>query len=229
MFDTLSLVFFLFAQANGNYLAKFIEFQFHVSASKASLVSGTTRVIGNVVALTISTVVVSYFKPPARSLALYNFVADIVAVGVTISLIFIDCGSSGDLLTSSPSCPTSCTCSPSLTPVCNPVTNETYTSACAAGCSAFNLTGGSMVFSGCSCVGDNPLGGNLSGSLLDGNLDGIDGGNLEGNLGGNLVSGFCPTDCSSSLHYFMLTSFILSLILTMGKVNQDNLSKKIIF
>ena len=86
-----------------------------------------------------------------------------------------------------------------------------------------------MVFSGCSCVGDSPLGGNLSGSLFDGNLDGIDGGNLEGNLGGNLVSGFCPTDCSSSLHYFMLTSFILSLILTMGKVNQDDLSKKIIF
>ena len=43
MFDTLSLVFFLFAHANGNYLAKFIEFQFHVSPSKASLVSGTTR------------------------------------------------------------------------------------------------------------------------------------------------------------------------------------------
>ena len=98
MFDTLSLVFFLFAQANGNYLAKFIEFQFHVSASKASLVSGTTRVIGNVVALTISTVVVSYFKPSARSLALYNFVSDLVAVLVTLSLMFIDCGSS-DLIT----------------------------------------------------------------------------------------------------------------------------------
>merc|ERR1712209_280006 len=101
MFDTLSLVFFLFAHANGNYLAKFIEFQFHVSPSKASLVSGTTRVIGNVIALIISTMVVTYFKPSARSLALYNFVADIVAVGVTISLVFIDCGSSGDLLTPS--------------------------------------------------------------------------------------------------------------------------------
>ena len=101
MFDTLSLVFFLFAHANGNYLAKFIEFQFHVSPSKASLVSGTTRVIGNVVALIISTVVVSYFKPSARSLALYNFVSDLVAVLVTLSLIFVDCGSSEDLLTPS--------------------------------------------------------------------------------------------------------------------------------
>ena len=72
--------------------------------------------IGNVIALIISTMVVSYFKPSARSLALYNFVADIVAVGVTISLIFIDCGSSGDLLTP-PSCMSSCSCAPSLTPV----------------------------------------------------------------------------------------------------------------
>ena len=203
MFDTLSLVFFLFAHANGNYLAKFIEFQFHVSPSKASLVSGTTRVIGNIVALIISTMVVSYFKPSARSLALYNFVADIVAVGVTISLIFIDCGSSGDLLTPQ-SCLNSCSCSPDLTPVCNMATNETYTSACAAGCSVFNAS--SAVFSGCSCAVDNPLGGNLDS-------------NFGGNLGVKLVEGFCPTDCSSNLYYFMLTSFILSLILTMGKVS----------
>ena len=203
MFDTLSLVFFLFAHANGNYLAKFIEFQFHVSPSKASLVSGTTRVIGNVVALIISTMVVSYFKPSARSLALYNFVADIVAVGVTVSLIFIDCGSSGDLLTP-PSCLNTCSCSPSLNPVCNLATNETYTSACAAGCSTFNAS--SAVFSGCSCALDNPLGGNLES-------------NLGGSLGVQLVDGFCPTDCSSNLYYFMLTSFILSLILTMGKVS----------
>ena len=209
MFDTLSLVFFLFAHANGNYLAKFIEFQFHVSPSKASLVSGTTRVIGNVVALIISTVVVSYFKPPARYLALYNFVADIVAVGVTVSLIFIDCGSSGDLLTP-PSCISSCSCSPSLTPVCNLATNETYTSACAAGCSTFNASG-SALFSGCSCVVDH-LGGGGGGEDLGAHA-------LGGNLGVELVDGFCPTDCSTSLYYFMLTSFILSLILTMGKVS----------
>ena len=202
MFDTLSLVFFLFAHANGNYLAKFIEFQFHVSPEKASLVSGTTRVIGNVVALIISTVVVSYFKPSARSLALYNFVADIVAVGVTVSLIFIDCGSSGDLL-SPPSCISSCSCSPSLTPVCNLATNETYTSACAAGCNTFNASG-SDLFSGCSCVLENLTGGENA---------------LGGNLGVELVEGFCPTNCSTSLYYFMLTSFMLSLILTMGKVS----------
>ena len=102
--------------------------------------------------------------------------------------------------------------------MCNTITNETYTSACAAGCTDFNAT--SSVFSGCSCVVGNPLGGNLGGNLA-GNLAGNHGGNFGGNPGGNfvnLVSGFCPTDCSSNLYYFMLTSFILSLILTMGKV-----------
>ena len=82
--------------------------------------------IGNVIALIISTMVVSYFKPSARSLALYNFVADIVAVGVTISLIFIDCGSSGDLLTPS-SCMSSCSCAPSLTPVFYMITTYSIT------------------------------------------------------------------------------------------------------
>ena len=99
IFDTLSMVFFLFSTTNGNYMAKFVEFQFHASPSKASLVSGTTKMIGNIVALSISTMVVTYFKPSARFLALYNFVSDFVAVLVTLSLIFIDCGSSSDLLT----------------------------------------------------------------------------------------------------------------------------------
>ena len=99
IFDTLSMVFFLFSTTNGSYMAKFVEFQFHVSPSKASLVSGTTKMIGNIVAPSISTMVVTNFKPSARSLAWYNFVSDIVAVLVTLSLIFIDCGSSSDLLT----------------------------------------------------------------------------------------------------------------------------------
>ena len=85
-----------------------------------------------------------------------------------------------------------CSCSPSLTPVCNPSTNETYTSGCAAGCNLFNAT--TNLFSGCSCA------------------------DAANGLATNLVAGFCPTDCSSSLFYFMLISFLLSLIMTMGKV-----------
>ena len=85
-----------------------------------------------------------------------------------------------------------CSCSPSLNPVCNLATNETYTSACAAGCNIFNAT--TNLFSGCSCA------------------TGVN------SLSTNLVAGFCPTDCSSSLFYFMLISFLLSLIMTMGKV-----------
>ena len=98
IFDTLSMVFFLFSTTNVSYQAKFVEFQFHVSPSKASIVSGSTKMMGNMLALSISTLVVTYFKPSARSLALYNFVSDLVAVLVTLSLMFIDCGSS-DLIT----------------------------------------------------------------------------------------------------------------------------------
>ena len=79
--------------------------------------------------------------------------------------------------------------------MCNLATNETYTSACAAGCNVFNTT--TNLFSGCSCA------------------TGVD--SLT-STATNLVAGFCPTDCSSSLFYFMLISFMLSLIMTMGKV-----------
>ena len=41
---------------------------------------------------------------------------------------------------------------------------------------------------------------------------------LQMPLVSSLCTGLFPMDCSTSLYYFMLTSFILSLILTMGKV-----------
>ena len=189
MFDTVAMVFVLFSNTNNTYMAKFIEFQFHVTPSQASLVSGSSKMIGHIVALSISTLVVTWFKPSARSLSLYNFVADSLAVIISISMIFIDCPNLGDLQTPA-NCLSSCSCPPTMAPVCHLATMTTFTSACAAGCTSTNAT--LMTFTDCGCAPD-PI--------------------------GALVPGFCPGDCSSSLYYFMSITFILTFIMTLGRVS----------
>ena len=73
-------------------------------------------------------------------------------------------------------------------------TMTTFTSACAAGCSSvINSTiTSATVFSGCSCASS---------------------------LSASLAPGFCPVDCSSGLYYFMLVNFLLTLIMTFGRVS----------
>lgn len=47
--------------------------------------------VGMITALLLSTLVITTCKPSARSLALFNFIADILAVIVGLSFILIDC------------------------------------------------------------------------------------------------------------------------------------------
>ena len=85
-------------------------------------------------ALTISIIVIIWFKPSARALALFNFLADILAMAVTFSFIYIDCDTSG--VSKPESCFDSCGCGKDYKPVCDDATSQTFFSACAAGCSA---------------------------------------------------------------------------------------------
>jgi hypothetical protein len=195
MFDTFAMVFMLFSTTNGSYMAKFIEFQFHVSPSKASLVSGSSKMLGNITALSISTLFVTYFQPSARSLSLYNFLSGIVGVIMNLSMMFIDCSRPVELLSPS-DCSLACACSPALAPVCDLATMRSYTSACFAGCTSSSLITNSTtlvnstIFSLCTCAEKSTT----------------------------LVEGVCPFDCSTSLNYFMLATFTLAVIMTMGRV-----------
>ena len=145
MFDSLAMAFFLFSVTNRSYISKFVEFQFLISPSAASLFSGSSSMIGMIVALGISIVVISWFKPSARSLALFNFLADIISMVVGLAFIFIDCDTSG--VAKPESCFDSCGCGRDYKPVCDEASSQTFFSACAAGCSAMlNST-----FTECSC------------------------------------------------------------------------------
>ena len=145
IFDSLAMSFFLFASSNRSYTSKFVEFQFLTSPAAASLFSGSSSTIGMVSALAVSILVISWFKPSARILAGFNFVADLLAVIIGLSFIFVDCAHSG--ISQPAACLSSCSCSPSYTPVCDLATSQTYFSGCAAGCGAFNGT----AFTDCSC------------------------------------------------------------------------------
>ena len=89
MFDSLAMAFFLLSTANRAYIAKFVEFQFNTSPSAASLFSGSSTMLGAISALAISILVISWFKPSARALALFNVLADVAAVVIGLSFIAV--------------------------------------------------------------------------------------------------------------------------------------------
>ena len=129
MFDSLAMSLFLFSVSNRSYISKFVEFHFLVSPSAASIFSGSSEMIGTVVALAISIAVITCFKPSARALALFNFLLDLLAMAVGLSFIFIDCDTSGVLKPES--CFESCGCGRDYKPVCDEASSQTYFSACA--------------------------------------------------------------------------------------------------
>ncbi|RZF42278.1 hypothetical protein LSTR_LSTR003896 [Laodelphax striatellus] len=64
------------------YLPKYMETQFHVSASEANIVSGAVGLVFSGIGLLASGAAITFFKPPARFLAGWNtFVEVIDAVG----------------------------------------------------------------------------------------------------------------------------------------------------
>ena len=91
IFDSLAMSFWLFGSTNKSYTAKFVEFQFQTSPAAASLFSGSSAMVGMLTALLISIILITWFKPSARLLAGFNFLADILAVVVGVSFIFLSC------------------------------------------------------------------------------------------------------------------------------------------
>ena len=154
IFDSLAMSFWLFGSTNKSYTAKFVEFQFLTSPAAASLLSGSSSMVGTLAALMISVVLISWFKPSARLLAGFNFFADILAVVVGFSFILLDCDHSGVM---SGDCEADCGCSSTYRPVCDLQTSQTFFSACSAGCQSIQ---NSTTFTDCQC--------STSGSLVAG-------------------------------------------------------------
>ena len=186
--DSLAMSFFLFASTNRSYTSKFVEFQFQVSPSEASLFSGSSSMIGMISALAISILVISFFKPPARVLAAYNFFTDILAVIIGLCFIFVDCDHHG--INQPDQCYQDCHCSSVFKPVCDSSTSVTYFSPCSAGCSLSSAYSNmSTIFTDCHCTSS-----------------------------GSVEAGYCQTDCRLPLMVFLITQFVLNLITGLGRI-----------
>lgn len=150
------------------FQTKYLEAQFRQSASKASLVSGTTGFLPKILGVLAGGLLITLCKPGPRTLTTYIFLVELTTVftllyGSTVSgpqyayphtLV-----NAQDQLDLTNPCNDHCNCHRAkYQPVCEPVEMKAYFSPCHAGChnSFKTADGGSTLFTECRCI-DSPL------------------------------------------------------------------------
>lgn len=152
------------------FLPKYLENQFHMSASSTNLISGTFGILVMGVGIFITGVISVKFPLSARKVSLWiAFTALATAVGMFI-LAFLGCpinnfkglqddrsGSFGNSMRFNPVCDTSLTCgcdNKTFAPICGS-DGVNYFSACHAGCSKTSLDQyGRVIYENCVCMSE---------------------------------------------------------------------------
>ncbi|KAH7937628.1 hypothetical protein HPB49_013845 [Dermacentor silvarum] len=197
MWKMATLIFVI--NAIGGYVSmfpKYVENQYRVSASKASLFTGPTKVLAMMVGLFLGGMIIRFWKPRARTIGLLGAFADFINISFLFAGIFLGCSgwqlagtrveSDGRLSLSNP-CNEHCDCPTGrFQPVCHVAQRATYFSPCAAGC--LDRGNGSM---DCSCITE------AMGTDTDAALP-------------NMATGFCDFPCQNL--------FILVSIISLGKL-----------
>lgn len=170
MFNNLASVFYFFGyMPYWIFTPKYIEIQYHQSASVSSLVTGTVALAFSAFGVLLSGLVISKYKPRARYMAGWNVLVGALSVAGMISYIFLGCPASDNNLASldgrtlmefprgdlnaTESCFAQCGCDyVKYSPVCGQ-DGRTYISACHAGCKdQVDEGNGLKVFTQCSCI-----------------------------------------------------------------------------
>lgn len=197
MWKMATLIFVI--NAIGGYVSmfpKYVENQYRVSASKASLFTGPTKVLAMMVGLFLGGMIIRFWKPRARTIGLLGAFADFINISFLFAGIFLGCSgwqlagtrveSDGRLSLTNP-CNEHCDCPTGrFQPVCHVAQRATYFSPCAAGC--LDRGNGSM---DCSCITET------MGTDIDATLP-------------NMATGFCDFPCQNL--------FILVSIISLGKL-----------
>lgn len=158
MWKMATLIFII--NAIGGYVSmfpKYVENQYRVSASKASLFTGPTKVLAMMVGLFLGGMIIRFWKPRARTIGLLGAFADFINISFLFAGIFLGCSgwqlagthvdTDGRLSLSNP-CNEHCDCPTGrFQPICHVDQLATYFSPCAAGC--LDRGNGSME---CSCI-----------------------------------------------------------------------------
>ncbi|XP_050026644.2 solute carrier organic anion transporter family member 74D-like [Dermacentor andersoni] len=197
MWKMATLVFVI--NAIGGYVSmfpKYVENQYRVSASKASLFTGPTKVLAMMVGLFLGGMIIRFWKPRARTIGLLGAFADFINISFLFAGIFLGCSgwqlagtrveNDGKLSLSNP-CNEYCDCPTGrFQPICHVTQQATYFSPCAAGC--LDRGNGSME---CSCITE------AMGTDNDAALP-------------SMAMGFCDFPCQNL--------FILVFIISLGKL-----------
>lgn len=197
MWKMATLIFVI--NAIGGYVSmfpKYVENQYRVSASKASLFTGPTKVLAMMVGLFLGGMIIRFWKPRARTIGLLGAFGDFINISFLFAGIFLGCSgwqlagtrveSDGRLSLSNP-CNEHCDCPTGrFQPVCHVAQRATYFSPCAAGC--LDRGNGSM---DCSCITE-VMGTDINTALP------------------NMATGFCDFPCQNL--------FILVSIISLGKL-----------
>ncbi|XP_072401918.1 solute carrier organic anion transporter family member 74D-like [Diabrotica undecimpunctata] len=142
------------------FLPKYIETQYRQSASASSLITGSMGLVFSAFGILLSGIVISKYKPKARSLAAWNVLVGLISVSGIISYAYLGCSEMDNKIPLLPNgeldpiskCNSACQCEHiKYNPVCSE-NGVTYISACHAGCRDVINVNGSNVFSDCSCI-----------------------------------------------------------------------------
>ncbi|KAL5284830.1 hypothetical protein ACFFRR_006882 [Megaselia abdita] len=198
MYTNVASIFFIIGFLPFWYFAsKYIEIQFRVTASVASMVNGTMGLAAAAAGVLVSGAVISKFKPRAKYMAAWNTsVGILLAIGFTIYM-FIRCPeneaaikSSVNHMSSNLECSSGCHCDyVSYSPVCGE-DSITYISPCHAGCSSSRKIDGKKIYEDCSCIAS------ANATMIT----------------GFATDGPCPIDCHPSFVTFVVVCMFLNFI-----------------
>uniref|UniRef100_A0A1B6M0J5 Solute carrier organic anion transporter family member n=2 Tax=Graphocephala atropunctata TaxID=36148 RepID=A0A1B6M0J5_9HEMI len=197
--NTFSYVFYMFGVLFYYvFMPKYMESQFHMTASDANMITGTVGLISSAIGVIISGYVVSSYKPTARMITGCNFCVE--AFGVLCMLVYAHLGCPGNNLHGqwavdgswdlNQACNSGCNCGTSVPyePVCDLTNSVTFFSPCHAGCTEVAFIEGIKIFKNCSCIPD-PF---------------------------TAVDSFCPVNCQNDLTIFLVIFCVISLLSSMS-------------
>ncbi|XP_054274192.1 solute carrier organic anion transporter family member 74D-like isoform X1 [Macrosteles quadrilineatus] len=194
--NTFSYVFYMFGVIGyWIFMPKYMETQFHLTASDANLITGTMGLISSACGVILSGFVLSKIKPSARKIAGWNFLVEALGVLCVLTYTHLGCSNSEIHGNRNPDgswnliaeCNSQCNCGPTVPyePVCDPTRSLTFYSPCHAGCTDVTYNDlGNKIFTNCSCIPDTLV----------------------------ALDSFCPVDCRTNLTLFLVLYSVMSFL-----------------
>ncbi|KAF2368549.1 Organic anion transporter polypeptide OATP [Trinorchestia longiramus] len=213
-FDTVCAILAL--SGYWSFKPKYLETQFHRSASEANFYTGVASLIASMLGIILGGLVMKWKQPKARYVAAYSIFICLVSASIMFSLAFVKCPTV-EILGIDAECSADCDCNNKFQPVCS-AEKENYYSACLAGCVGSTKNGTDVVYQNCKClVQDQVTLQTFDPSVPPSSLVYNNAGVAASASEAWATDGYCASECSSLFTYIGLT-IISKLIGASGRV-----------